>query len=194
MRRSDVKFEWLLVYVCVSAHLYVSSVVVCVFDVREPVSGRFGKVLGLCDEPQQLGPTCGDTCDAWRAYSQSLNTQRDACLFVCLFTTWMKEKVKEQQQRKQRDSHTFYKHLTFISDLWTITEAGVYTLISSFHHFLFLSCSHYVQAAPSPTGTHSGLCNPALTDASHSHLWTVGSLLLHFWADPYGTHHWSAPR
>lgn len=41
-----------------AAHLYVSSVVVGVFDVRKPVSGRFGKVLRLCDKPQQLGPTC----------------------------------------------------------------------------------------------------------------------------------------
>lgn len=44
----------------VLAHLDVSSVVVCVFDVREPVSGRFGKVLRLRNKPQQLGPTCSD--------------------------------------------------------------------------------------------------------------------------------------
>lgn len=40
-------------------HLDVGRVVVGVLDVREPVSGRLGQVLGLGDEPQQLGPTCG---------------------------------------------------------------------------------------------------------------------------------------
>lgn len=48
----------LCVHVCVLADLYVSSVIVCILDVREPVSRRFGKMLRLGYKPQQLGPTC----------------------------------------------------------------------------------------------------------------------------------------
>lgn len=45
--------------VCVRAcHLDVGRVVVGVFDVREPITRRLGKVFGLGDEPQQLWPTC----------------------------------------------------------------------------------------------------------------------------------------
>lgn len=37
-------------------YLDVGRVLVGVLDVREPVSGRFGEVFGLRDEPQHLGP------------------------------------------------------------------------------------------------------------------------------------------
>lgn len=37
-------------------YLDVGGVLVGVLDMWEPVSGRFGEVFGLRDEPQQLGP------------------------------------------------------------------------------------------------------------------------------------------
>lgn len=37
-------------------YLDVGGVLVGILDVWEPVSGGFGEVFGLCDEPQQLGP------------------------------------------------------------------------------------------------------------------------------------------
>lgn len=37
-------------------YLDVGGVLVGILDMWEPVSGRFGEVFGLCDEPQHLGP------------------------------------------------------------------------------------------------------------------------------------------
>lgn len=60
----------------VSAHLYVSSVIVGIFDVWEPVSRGFGEVLRLGNKPQQLGPSLRFMQTIFDGQKKKINTQR----------------------------------------------------------------------------------------------------------------------